>query len=41
MTNNLKEQRRLFNFTVRFAWKAPEAQTPGKPAGAASAVAGK
>ncbi|WP_426395417.1 PilN domain-containing protein [Ralstonia sp. R-29] len=39
MTNNLKEQRRLFNFTIRFQWKA-EVETPAKP-GAASAVAGK
>lgn len=39
MTNNLKEQRRLFNFTVRFQWKA-EAVTPAKP-GAAGAGAGK
>lgn len=35
MTNNLKEQRRLFNFTIRFQWKA-EPATPAKP-GAATA----
>lgn len=40
MTNNLKEQRRLFNFTIRFTWKA-EPATPAKPGSAASAVAGK
>ncbi|KMW44961.1 PilN domain-containing protein [Ralstonia insidiosa] len=39
MTNNLKEQRRLFNFTVRFQWKA-EPATPAKP-GAAGVGAGK
>ncbi|MEO1357540.1 MAG: ferrous iron transporter B, partial [Pseudomonadota bacterium] len=35
MTNNLKEQRRLFNFTIRFQWKA-EPAAPAKP-GAATA----
>jgi len=35
MTNNLKEQRRLFNFTIRFQWKA-EPVAPAKP-GAATA----
>lgn len=41
MTNNLKEQRRLFNFTIRFQWKAePPASTgPAKP-GAAPGTAG-
>ena len=39
MTNNLKEQRRLFNFTVHFQWKA-EPATPAKP-GAAGVGAGK
>ncbi len=40
MTNNLKEQRRLFNFTIRFTWKA-EPATSAKPGSAASAGAGK
>lgn len=40
MTNNLKEQRRLFNFTIRFTWKAESAK-PAKPGSAASAGAGK
>ncbi|OAI64997.1 ferrous iron transporter B [Ralstonia solanacearum] len=40
MTNNLKEQRRLFNFTIRFTWKA-ESAMPAKPGSAASAGAGK
>ena len=39
MTNNLKEQRRLFNFTIRFQWKAEPAAS-AKP-GAAGAAARK
>ncbi|WP_439683763.1 Ferrous iron transporter B [Cupriavidus oxalaticus] len=42
MTNNLREQRRLFDFSMRFAYRAPETPpgadgkkgTPGKPAAA-------
>ncbi|MBF6990988.1 MULTISPECIES: PilN domain-containing protein [Cupriavidus] len=41
MTNNLREQRRLFDFSMRFAYRAPEAPdangkkgTAGNPAGA-------
>ncbi|MGX6570003.1 Type IV pilus assembly protein PilN [Cupriavidus necator] len=30
MTNNLREQRRLFDFSMRFAYRAPEAATDGK-----------
>lgn len=37
MTNNLREQRRLFDFSLRFAYRAPEA--PGNKTGGASAPA--
>ncbi|RDK08999.1 PilN domain-containing protein [Cupriavidus lacunae] len=30
MTNNLREQRRLFDFSMRFAYRAPEAPADGK-----------
>lgn len=30
MTNNLREQRRLFDFSMRFAYRAPEAPEDGK-----------
>ncbi|AOZ07773.1 PilN domain-containing protein [Cupriavidus malaysiensis] len=30
MTNNLREQRRLFDFSMRFAYRAPEAADAGK-----------
>lgn len=41
MTNNLREQRRLFDFSMRFAYRAPEAPEDGKKgkAGAAGASA--
>ncbi|WP_454723441.1 MULTISPECIES: PilN domain-containing protein [Cupriavidus] len=41
MTNNLREQRRLFDFSMRFAYRAPEAPDDGKKgrAGAASGAA--
>lgn len=32
MTNNLREQRRLFDFSMRFAYRAPEAPADGKKA---------
>ncbi|EYS92425.1 ferrous iron transporter B [Cupriavidus sp. SK-4] len=32
MTNNLREQRRLFDFSMRFAYRAPEAAADGKKA---------
>ncbi len=40
MTNNLREQRRLFDFSMRFAYRAPEAAEDGKTgkAGGASAA---
>jgi type IV pilus assembly protein PilN len=48
MTNNLREQRRLFEFTMRFAYRAPEDDGKGKgkdkdkaAAGGASAPAAK
>ncbi|WP_020203821.1 MULTISPECIES: PilN domain-containing protein [Cupriavidus] len=41
MTNNLREQRRLFDFSMRFAYRAPEVPDDGKKgrAGAASGAA--
>ncbi|EHP40517.1 fimbrial type-4 assembly transmembrane protein [Cupriavidus basilensis OR16] len=46
MTNNLREQRRLFDFSMRFAYRAPEAPEDGKkgkagPAGASAPAGGK
>ena len=46
MTNNLREQRRLFDFSMRFAYRAPEAPGDGKkgkagPAGASAPAGGK
>lgn len=45
MTNNLREQRRLFDFSMRFAYRAPELPEDGKkgrgPAAASAAVGGK
>lgn len=38
MTNNLREQRRLFDFSMRFAYRAPE--TPQGPDGKKAAPAG-
>ncbi|MGY2489661.1 PilN domain-containing protein [Cupriavidus sp. CP313] len=32
MTNNLREQRRLFDFSMRFTYRAPEAAADGKKA---------
>ncbi len=42
MTNNLREQRRLFDFSMRFAYRAPETPAdkkngPASPAKAAAA----
>ncbi|WP_420994455.1 PilN domain-containing protein [Cupriavidus sp. 30B13] len=41
MTNNLREQRRLFDFSMRFSYRAPEVPDDGKKgrAGAASGAA--
>jgi len=39
MTNNLREQRRLFDFSMRFAYRAPEPPADKKKAGAADAAA--
>ncbi len=39
MTNNLREQRRLFDFSMRFAYRAPETPADKKAAGGASAAA--
>ncbi len=40
MTNNLREQRRLFDFSMRFAYRAPEAPAPaGQPGSPAAATA--
>lgn len=46
MTNNLREQRRLFDFSMRFAYRAPEAPEDGKKgkaglAGASAPAGGK
>ncbi|MNM82153.1 Fimbrial assembly protein (PilN) [compost metagenome] len=45
MTNNLREQRRLFDFSMRFAYRAPETPgangkkgTPGNPAAAPASI---
>jgi type IV pilus assembly protein PilN len=44
MTNNLREQRRLFDFSMRFAYRAPELPKDGKkgksPAAASAVVGG-
>lgn len=44
MTNNLREHRRLFDFSMRFAYRAPEAPAatgkPGAPATAATGSSG-
>ncbi|KAI3592000.1 Type IV pilus biogenesis protein PilN [Cupriavidus sp. U2] len=39
MTNNLREQRRLFDFSMRFAYRAPEQPADKKRAGASAAAA--
>jgi len=39
MTNNLREQRRLFDFSMRFAYRAPEQPADRKRAGASAAAA--
>ncbi|MCY0856752.1 MULTISPECIES: PilN domain-containing protein [unclassified Cupriavidus] len=39
MTNNLREQRRLFDFSMRFAYRAPETPDDGKKGKAGSAGA--
>lgn len=39
MTNNLREQRRLFDFSMRFAYRAPEPEADKKKSGASAAVA--
>ncbi len=39
MTNNLREQRRLFDFSMRFAYRAPEQPDDKKKAGASAAAA--
>lgn len=39
MTNNLREQRRLFDFSMRFAYRAPETPADKKKAGASAAAA--
>ncbi|AJG21223.1 PilN domain-containing protein [Cupriavidus basilensis] len=46
MTNNLREQRRLFDFSMRFAYRAPQAPEDGKKgkaglAGASAPAGGK
>ncbi|WP_066731207.1 PilN domain-containing protein [Cupriavidus sp. D384] len=38
MTNNLREQRRLFDFSMRFAYRAPEPPADKKKAGAPAAA---
>jgi type IV pilus assembly protein PilN len=39
MTNNLREQRRLFDFSMRFAYRAPEPEADKKKSGASAAAA--
>ena len=39
MTNNLREQRRLFDFSMRFAYRAPEPDADKKKSGASAAAA--
>ncbi|PLQ01121.1 PilN domain-containing protein [Cupriavidus pauculus] len=39
MTNNLREQRRLFDFSIRFAYRAPELPADKKKVGASAAAA--
>lgn len=41
MTNNLREQRRLFDFSMRFSYRAPEQPADKKGAGGASGAAAK
>ncbi|MBY4733590.1 PilN domain-containing protein [Cupriavidus pauculus] len=41
MTNNLREQRRLFDFSMRFSYRAPEQPADKKGTGGASGAAAK